>query len=239
MLPEDNISKLIQNHKRRLQILKEQQAIFGFNTLPAILIEIEDIEAKIKNLELQKTILDGSNATAQRAFVEFNRQIEAYLDKFNDLHKQLEAWKNVHNTLQDIQFYFALCRIYIPKFNGSIQERIFFDVEAQWRPCNRSLSKLQQWAVNILQLQREMDEVHTIVGQSNGLDDNSSSSQVLRIWEIAIKINKALNESNPMTLPEYLSDFGDQVDQLLFRADKKLLEVVDAINHLPRPSFVQ
>ena len=209
------------------------------------MIEIEDIETKIaqlqmelKSLELQEVILDGSNATAQKAFVEFNRQIEAYLDKFNLLHKQLEAWKNVHNTLQDIQIYFAFCRRYIFMFDEPIRETIFFEIEAQWRPCKQSLSKLQQWAGNIHQLQKEIDETLLFIGQSNGLEDNSSSSQVLRIWKTAIEIDKALNESNPLTLPEHLSVFGDWVDQLLFRADKKLLEIVGEINHLPRPSFV-
>lgn len=156
MSHSDDIKKLIAEKNRRLQLLKQREAKFGAQTDPHILIEIEDIEAEIeqlqnelKSLELQETILDGSNEVAQQAFIEFNRQIEEYLNEFNSLHKQLEAWKNVHNTLQDIQIYFAFCRRYIFMFDGPIQEKIFFEIEAQWRPCKQSLSKLQQWAGNI------------------------------------------------------------------------------------------
>ena len=43
--------KLIEIHQRRLQKLKEQEAYKGQNTPPEILLEIEDLEAKIANLQ--------------------------------------------------------------------------------------------------------------------------------------------------------------------------------------------
>ncbi len=49
-----DIKKLIKGCQRRLQKLKEQQAIMGLNTPPHILTEIEDIEAEIE--ELQKEL---------------------------------------------------------------------------------------------------------------------------------------------------------------------------------------
>ncbi|MBE7556062.1 MAG: tetratricopeptide repeat protein [Anaerolineales bacterium] len=53
MLHQDDIRKLITNHNRRLQILKEQQALQGISTDPEILLEIEDIGAKIAQLQSQ------------------------------------------------------------------------------------------------------------------------------------------------------------------------------------------
>ncbi len=46
--------QLIVNLNRRLQKLKEQQALQGQNTPPEILIDIEDTEAKIKKISLRQ-----------------------------------------------------------------------------------------------------------------------------------------------------------------------------------------
>ncbi len=50
---QDDIRKLITNYTQRLQKLKEQQALYGIDTAPHILLEIEDIEAKIKQLQIE------------------------------------------------------------------------------------------------------------------------------------------------------------------------------------------
>ncbi len=50
MSRKDDI-KLITNHKRRLQILKEKQVLDGKSVAPEILLEIENIEAKIEDLQ--------------------------------------------------------------------------------------------------------------------------------------------------------------------------------------------
>ena len=47
MSRKNDIKRLIVNHERRLQKLKEQQAIEGRSADPKILIEIEDIEKTI------------------------------------------------------------------------------------------------------------------------------------------------------------------------------------------------
>lgn len=51
MSDQTHLQTLITNHTRRLQKLKEQQALTGFRTDPAVLIEIEDIEAELKSLQ--------------------------------------------------------------------------------------------------------------------------------------------------------------------------------------------
>ena len=53
MANQDNIKSIIENHVRRLYKLKEHKALTGRSVDPAILIEIEDIEAKIRNLRKQ------------------------------------------------------------------------------------------------------------------------------------------------------------------------------------------
>jgi hypothetical protein len=52
---EDDIQQLIINHQRRLQKLREQQALQGLSVDPKILIEIEDIEKEIEKLEIELT----------------------------------------------------------------------------------------------------------------------------------------------------------------------------------------
>ncbi len=58
MSRKDDIKKLITNHYRRLQKLKEQQALHGTSTDPGILLEIEDIEEKVEKLQTELRELD-------------------------------------------------------------------------------------------------------------------------------------------------------------------------------------
>ncbi len=60
MSRKEDIKKLIVNHRRRLQKLKEQQALQGLAIDPKILLEIEDIETKIEELqtELERRVIN-------------------------------------------------------------------------------------------------------------------------------------------------------------------------------------
>lgn len=51
MARQDNLKKLMRNHTRRLLKLREQQALLGLDTPPGLLIEIEDIEARLEELQ--------------------------------------------------------------------------------------------------------------------------------------------------------------------------------------------
>ena len=53
MARKDDIKKLIENHYRRLQRLREQQALEGISVDPKIVIEIEDIQASIEELQTE------------------------------------------------------------------------------------------------------------------------------------------------------------------------------------------
>ncbi|MBN1220722.1 MAG: SUMF1/EgtB/PvdO family nonheme iron enzyme [Anaerolineae bacterium] len=60
MSRRDDVQRLIANHQRRLQKLKEQQAIFGPHTPPYISIEIEDTEAELERLQTELAGLKGT-----------------------------------------------------------------------------------------------------------------------------------------------------------------------------------
>ena len=53
MSGQENVQKLISINSRRLQKLKEQQALKGANADPALLIEIEDLGQELENLYAQ------------------------------------------------------------------------------------------------------------------------------------------------------------------------------------------
>lgn len=65
MSQKQDLQKLIINHHRRLQKLKEQKALTGRATDPEILIEIEDIETELEALEANLEILAGQSETAE------------------------------------------------------------------------------------------------------------------------------------------------------------------------------
>ncbi|MBN1217362.1 MAG: tetratricopeptide repeat protein [Anaerolineae bacterium] len=58
MSRSDDLKQLVANHQRRLQKLKEQQALGGVSTDPRILLEIEDVQEEIKNLRLELVELE-------------------------------------------------------------------------------------------------------------------------------------------------------------------------------------
>lgn len=60
----DDIRRLIINHSRRLQRLKEQQALRGISVDPGILLEIEDIETQITALEAELELAQKQEAKA-------------------------------------------------------------------------------------------------------------------------------------------------------------------------------
>jgi len=61
MSDKDDIKRLISAHKRRLQVLKEQQALQGAFADPRIILEIEDIEAKTQALQMELRKLEDIN----------------------------------------------------------------------------------------------------------------------------------------------------------------------------------
>lgn len=59
MVRPEELRRLIDRHQRRLQKLKEQQALKGNNAPPELLIDLEDTEAIIEQLQTQLNALEG------------------------------------------------------------------------------------------------------------------------------------------------------------------------------------
>jgi hypothetical protein len=69
MSSKEQIQKLIFNHSRRLQVLKEQQALKGYNTTPETVLEIEDIEVAIQELQIKLTELIFEEVRAEAPLI--------------------------------------------------------------------------------------------------------------------------------------------------------------------------
>lgn len=182
--------------------------------------------------QLQLSILEQSDDDVKEAFMEFTQQVEAYLNEFNLLHEQLEEWKEVHNLLQDLQNFFAPCRSYIYAFRrlkNSVErqqeeEKLLYQIEVEWRPCKRVLRRMEEFATGIL-----------AIGEPFAAGTDKGPDWYLRPLFIAKQLDRAIFNSDLITLRENLSEFGDLVDQYLYLADKELLKVANSIMRLPRP----
>ena len=195
--------------------------------------DLDTIYSPKRVQQLQASIMAQSDAAVRDAFTEFTQQIDAYLNRFNLLHAQLQEWKEVHNLLQDIQTSFAPCRSYVytlgrlnarPDSAPAELERTLYEVEVEWRPCRRMLRRLEHIAVNV-----------ETIGEPYDVQTGQGPQWFLVPEEAGREIDKALFSDDPAALVERLSVFGDQVDQFLYLADKALRDVVVEINRLPRP----
>lgn len=68
MSRKDDIKKLMVNHERRLQRLKEQQASLGVHTPPHILNEIEDIITAIEELQTDLEAPESKGGNEEPSF---------------------------------------------------------------------------------------------------------------------------------------------------------------------------
>lgn len=78
MSHQEHIRNLITKYTRRLQILEQKRASCGLDTAPHILVEIEDLNMKIKNLRVK---LNGLEKRALSASFEnnFERRVQIHL----------------------------------------------------------------------------------------------------------------------------------------------------------------
>jgi len=184
--------------------------------------------------ELHDSILATSQPDVRDAFVEFTQQIEVYLNAFSLLHKQLEEWKDVHNLLQNLQFVFAPCRGYSSELDRiqrlrclaqRQRERVLYQIDGGWRSCKLFLSQLEEIAASI-----------QTIGEPYEPRSDCGPDWFIGPRKAATEVDKALFDGDIKALSEQLSEFGNQVDLSLFKADKALRNTVNSINQLPRPS---
>jgi hypothetical protein len=180
-------------------------------------------------LQLQSEILAEAGDTVRSSFVELTHQVEAYLNKFDILHAQLEEWKEVHSLLQDLQNHFAPARGYIyalgrQTLSPKEQEQMLYQVEVEWRPARRVLRRLEELAKSIVAIGEPYD------GAEKG------PVWYLEVKDEADKLDKALFDDNIVALLESISILGDLIDQQLYLADKSLRQVAMSIARIPRPA---
>lgn len=80
MAETDDIRKLIQINKKRLAILEEQRARFGYNTPPHVVMEIDDVKAELERLSAQLVAPEDSPAanSGKSGGVEMNVDLSDY-----------------------------------------------------------------------------------------------------------------------------------------------------------------
>ena len=72
MLRQEEIKKLIINHNRRLQALKERKALFGLDTPLAVLTEIEEIGAELEKLQAELNEPDSNTVNLEKLYSKSN-----------------------------------------------------------------------------------------------------------------------------------------------------------------------
>lgn len=82
MSRQTDLQKLIEINNRRLQLLKEQQALHGLNTPPEIIMQIEEIESKLADLLATLASLDNSTAPPGPGRVLTEAEVTAQLARF-------------------------------------------------------------------------------------------------------------------------------------------------------------
>jgi formylglycine-generating enzyme required for sulfatase activity len=106
MSRQDDLRQLISNHQRRLQKLKEQQALMGMHTPPYISIEIEDTEAELNRLSDELAGLRGATPPREetppalagpQVFISYSRRDIEFVQKLAaDLERAgLTTWWDV------------------------------------------------------------------------------------------------------------------------------------------------
>ncbi|MCP4604452.1 MAG: NACHT domain-containing protein [Proteobacteria bacterium] len=127
MSRKDGIKRLIINHSRRLQKLKEQEALHGFSVDPRIPLEIEDLETKIERLQAElEEIEQISDATTTSSLSE---------EAFNQ--------RNQTRLLEKVEVFWVK-RV----LKGSLHGRMLIELGLEYRPqaVERSWDTVLQYA---------------------------------------------------------------------------------------------
>ena len=87
---EDHLKKMLNKLQRRLWILKERNAVQGYDTKPETIIEIEEIEIEIKETKEELTLLANipsyiDNTQLRIYLNQVEKGIEPYIDNVEDI----------------------------------------------------------------------------------------------------------------------------------------------------------
>lgn len=93
MTGPSDLKKLININLRRLQKLKEQEAYTGVDTRPHIILEIEDIEARLAELQQELVTLDNAAMAAT----------DSEMDEFTNFDKFFEGMAKIETELKQLK----------------------------------------------------------------------------------------------------------------------------------------
>lgn len=88
-----NNDDLINAHLRRLQKLKERQALLGINTPPEVIIEIEDIEVELARLRVSTELIDKNQKVISILFLASDPRDQVRLrlgEEFREIQEKLK-----------------------------------------------------------------------------------------------------------------------------------------------------
>lgn len=120
------LQQLITNHKRRLQLLKEQEALYGISCDPRILIEIKDIEAKIADLQSELNKATRTTITVTSAITPLTK-----INQTNGLIEELEELIEANQTVGYLKvFLFKNKHIFLAE---SVRYSNFFRLQQFWK----------------------------------------------------------------------------------------------------------
>jgi len=167
-------------------------------------------------------------------FLTPERQAKIHQDGFDSLHRQLREWKQVHDALQKLQAAFGSCRGPISQFSKlkdssnlvELQQNLLSQLDGGWTACQSELGKLYVLATDI----KDIGAPYT--------PGSKDPDWYVLLQDTADKIGRALLNDNILALKDPLGEFGKNVDMMLFKADKKLCDVLDDMNWL-RPGLYQ
>lgn len=194
MSRQDDLRKLISLNIRRLQILKEQQAIYGISVEPRILIEIENIQAELATLQAELQQLPEEEERVQVS----NKLYEAILRL--DYQEQVNLFRQFVDTQRLGAFL-----IHGQPEHGQrwLLNRLLRQIP------NRTTAKVIQIDLNRKTLDTEINALWRQLSGRVGLMSSCSSSeitqQVYRWWQTQ---NVILIFDNIDCMPEiYLNEF--------------------------------
>ena len=183
MSRKDDIKKLITNHKRRLQKLKEQQASFGpLYTPPHILTDIEDTEAIVKKLETElkalqdRGVINREAPSSQTNLTYNDRQnLSAELNKLSRWQAGIDSERAVLATglPQDTVYAFSLTGVPATDAINIIAHLENFGRLTN-RPTHTALGALVEYLLNNAPDQQSQNFLADLIVRYQMIDDKEN-----------------------------------------------------------------
>lgn len=229
----DEIKKLIYERQRRIQILKEKEARFGISTPPEILLEIEDIEAKIEELQRELSLLSQDSQFTLRT---------KPIEQFEEENMQRGVKKQTGNLPHEQAMPSIGLVTALPKEFAAVKALLedARDVTVPGRGAGR-----RYLSGNITTID---GTTHALVLALAGMGTNSAAARAARILDHFSTINSIImvGIAGGIPYPEkpdehvrlgdvVVSNMGGVVQYDFGKEERKKEEVITVHRHPPRP----